>query len=317
MKKLFKLFLCSLMFITLTACGKEEPHVHQQLLDYIDTNNYEDAIKYINDLAYEYQKENQQTIQQDSIETLILGEWVYIENTHYDFKDFKTMIFKDNYTVECDGKEYLWKVENQGTSVNDLDYIDVKILDGASEYIRFTYERDDCDVSLGQYNGDSGYAWNNVRFFHISDYEKVDITLDNWSNFYEIYDEPKWAKNSFDEIDKLWIYRYIKLKDEYASKMPSVYNNLAIEYSAPYSQIEVSVDWDNKTYTLGNIIKTNDYVNTSSSKLSFRTLDNDERIFGVTFNSVQHSKDGSIDFINYYYKDIEFTRVEGTIYIKK
>ena len=317
MKKLFKLFLCSLMIITLTACGKEEPHEHQELLDYIASNNYQEAIKYINNLAYEHAKENQQSIQKDSIETLLLGEWVYIENNDKGFEDFKTMNFKDNHTVECDGKEYLWEVYQQGTSSNNLDYITVKILDGASEYIKFDYERDDYDITLAQYIGNERYAYNNVRFFHISDYNKISITLDNWSDYYEFYDEPKWEKNSFDEINKLWIYRYIKLKDEYASKMPNVYNKLAIEYNAPYSQIEVNVDWNNKTYTLGNIIKTNDYVNTSSKKLSFTTLNNDERIFGTIFNSVQHSKDGSIDFINYYYNEIEFTRVEGEIYIKK
>lgn len=312
MKKI-KLLLCTFMLCTLTACGKSE-HEHQALLDMIENNQYQEAIQYVNDLAYEYHKENTQTVQKDSLTELLLGEWVYVESSHYQFSDFKTMEFKDDYTVLCDGKEYLWEVTYEDTS-NELDYIEVKILDGASEYLRFTFNREDYKINLGQYV-DGSYQWNSVNFFHISEYEKVEITVDNFFDYFEIYEYVNWSKNSFDEVTSMSVSRAFTLKDEYYSRVPRIYNEVAIEYKYKTSNRNITVDWNNQTYSFGDITKTNDYEYDHTTEM-YHTTYNEVEKYGIGFNSIHYSIDSSNDYITGYINDFEFTRIKGAIYLKK
>lgn len=68
--------------------------------------------------------------------------------------------------------------------------------------------------------------------------ETIEITMDNWQDYFEEYDEDVWELDAFQELDKLTNCAYLVLKDEYASRL--------VEEKA-LSPLRSNVSWTNIT----------------------------------------------------------------------
>lgn len=52
------------------------------------------------------------------------------------------------------------------------------------------------------------------------EYTYVDITLDNWQEYFEMEQGTEWETNAFDEIEFKGNYLYLTVKEEYRDKLP-------------------------------------------------------------------------------------------------
>lgn len=151
-------------------------------------------------------------------------------------------------------------------------------------------------------------------------YKTVEITMDNWQEYFEVVPSEKWETNGFGEATSLIFRQSLRLKDGYKDKIVSGptttnygFSQIAVEFGYNVTHYSVSVDWTNQTYVQGAVHNENAY--SGGAKTVIRTL---------SFNPVQTSWEFLRDEIATYSYDpamaiwdsIEVLRIQGTLYLK-
>lgn len=124
----------------------------------------------------------------------------------------------------------------------------------------------------------------------------VEITMDNWSQYFEIIERKNEEKNAFGEVETTHIYNVFALKDEYADKLDTEEENAVA--------VEVSYDWGTKD--LGTMNASDD----KAVDFSYDCMDVFGYHYGVNVGMAANPSEGLI------VENITVTRVQGTIYLK-
>lgn len=132
--------------------------------------------------------------------------------------------------------------------------------------------------------------------------EAIEITLDNWQEYFEIVERDKVIKNAFDEITDVVRVWDIVLKDGF--EMVEYDTSIAIEYSTIYERRYYEIDKENGTLTIGERSEDRKFSDSSTGKISRR----EKELTGTVSLS---------DKILTFPTDLQIVRIQGTLYIVK
>lgn len=84
-------------------------------------------------------------------------------------------------------------------------------------------------------------------------YETVEITLDNWQDYFEIVEYMTYRDNAFGEAESCYFRYELRLKEEYWSRLAAnmMDDKGAIEFSYDYGTRAATIDLANRTYSFG------------------------------------------------------------------
>ena len=97
--------------------------------------------------------------------------------------------------------------------------------------------------------------------------EIVELTLDNWQEYFEFVDNPNFQKDAFGEVEGFTVGISLQLKEEYQQRSASIENG-AIEYQMQYAVIGCELNKEAETYKLSDIHLVSENVYTRKNTLS-------------------------------------------------
>ena len=156
--------------------------------------------------------------------------------------------------------------------------------------------------------------------------ETVEVTLDNWQDYFELRLVVKEDKNDFDELETIYPTTYFIIKEEFENSVVEM--DIAVEYSLknPYYQ-EFSYNIETGEMIDGDVIEGSlmEYEQTDTFTLSFNTdfswgdiyMDYGHKIVeGIDGGSF--ALDGNIASVKRrMYTNVDITRVEGSLTLVK
>ena len=97
--------------------------------------------------------------------------------------------------------------------------------------------------------------------------EPVEITLDNWQEYFEVQELVDWQTDEFGDVSSLWIRYILCVKAEYADRIVLEESDVAVEYIKYEETVPVKIDFTNKTYTFGQVDKSVAFENKGQDRL--------------------------------------------------
>ena len=143
--------------------------------------------------------------------------------------------------------------------------------------------------------------------------ETIEITIDNWKDYFEIVEGTHVSKNSFDEPENIYPISSLKLKEGYTLGTDEYGNTidyeLAIEYSYTAAYYNVEMDVENCTLTIGDL-----YEGETPKQSSRTTTFYSDNNFYPSWNS--RGREGVVVAMEIL-SDIEIIRIQGSLTIQK
>ena len=139
------------------------------------------------------------------------------------------------------------------------------------------------------------------------DYEPIEITLDNWQDYFEVVEVPVWEENAFREIDSFNLRYEFRLKEEYYPRLNAEASNIVMEISYSYGAKPCKVDFENFTYELGERLRT-----ATATNITDEFYDDNGKFYANPFGITSY--DPVTQEVRYY-DDVEMLRIQGTLYL--
>ncbi len=166
------------------------------------------------------------------------------------------------------------------------------------------------------------YAEAKTIFETIPDYEGVDgylakyvdieITADNWEEYFEIVETPIWEANAFDEGELLCIKFIIELRDEYE---PFLLNaDVAMEFEFVEETHVIDIDGPNFAYVVTDEVIPVNGIGRDTSVVHYTVDDTDPDLRRVDHCEVYYDEDGDYWYV-YYMTDPNLMRIKGSVSI--
>ena len=324
MKRILALILCGVLCLGLCACGGSggsSRGEHDRLLAMLDEHDYQGAVNYINNLAYDYAQENKgdADTQQYVYTAALTGEWVA-----YNVEEGVTVPkveFKEDGTCTIGENEYLWEVMSEGKT-----NLSINILNGAEQVHSFSLGK---NVDNGNITGNSSNIVKDkyINFYNPAHYEVVEITLDNFEDYFAEKAYYSFGANDFGETNSIYANRCWILKEDLYARLWTSQSDVAVEYTYNMGNQYANWDLNAKTCTLtdryeytGN--KDNPKTYTQTHKLSnydnSSTEKKDDYYYGYRFmycNGYTNSEGES--YFSGYHTNTKLTRVQGSLWLVK
>lgn len=84
----------------------------------------------------------------------------------------------------------------------------------------------------------------------VPEYESIEITMDNWQEYFEIVPSHGWDENAFGEGEALHMGISMFIKDEYASRLSGSKNTkIACTVSFDARNVSLDINWKEKSYS--------------------------------------------------------------------
>lgn len=323
MKRLLAFILCGVLCLGLCACGSSggsSRGEHDRLLEMLDEHEYQAAVNYINNLAYEYAQENKDPNEDEFVYTAaLIGEWIA-----YDVKEGVTVPkveFKDDGTCLIGENEYLWEVMDESKT-----HISINILNGAEQVHSLSLSKNTTNGTINA-NSSNIVKDKHINFYNPAHYEVVEITVDNWDDYFDNVDYYTFSTNSFGEVTDIYANSQWKLKETYYNRLWVGMTDIAVEYSYMNGKQPATWDLAAKTCQLTgewtpNTKNPADSLNTRTEKLNqfgdSSTENPDDQYFGYRhFNCGGWAMDNGETYFGNYHKDTKLIRVQGSLWLVK
>lgn len=252
MKNLFALILALVLCFALVSCGedtkkaKDKNTVTEKITTETatDTTAKEETAK-VTETETEEVKVSPEA---ESLKALVPGEW--IPSTAAVGKEFTdSIILNEDGTASIGEKIYTWTIDY----ANSFS-VEVLIKDGdTSLYKAYLYKGDGGTsyISLSKINAGSASA-SIGSFYKASEYTKLDITVDNWEDYFEFKEISTVERDAFGDLCAVRVQRLLMLKEEYG-KVRSELSSCAIEYSYKSDAVTITTDVNTGEYTYGGV----------------------------------------------------------------
>lgn len=213
------------------------------------------------------------------------------------------VVLQEDYTCTLDGVRYTWSMETQ----NGWNF-DIYILDGGTTLHTGTL------LVASVYAGESQLSLGNANYVNPKFYDIVEITAENWLDYFEVVPSWSWVENAFGETEEMGWYGFrFKLKEEYYPQLSRVANNgdlisrNAMEIAFSVDKQLCDVDLENQTFTPreGAVSYVERY--TDMYRLAFAS---------DTFDTGLYTWHTNSESIAHVY-DLELVRVECSLYFIK
>ena len=279
MKRIVAFLLTLVLCLGLVACADEPTRTkskYAELEEMLDEGRYGEALTYILSL----QAQNSSSVplfgvvqpgdntvtdeelnagKEPSAEVLALidsmmGEWV-IAGEDQDLP--QKFVFCEDGTCTVDGTEMTWKREATALTDNTLDAL-LSVWEGDVERYRI---RQPAKTDAGEISfrirtvKESSTVLENALYICPQNYEAVELTMDNWQEYFEFVAVPGHTTDAFGDLSGMSISYRIALKDEYFSRLGQHLSNaVAVEFFYRKShQCHARINSDGITYTVGEV----------------------------------------------------------------
>lgn len=335
MKRVIVSFLVVVMSLSLCACGQsgsdaqsELYEKYQGIIDNLENGHYQNAIDLIENMAEQnsgdanadadsdHKTDSDKPVltpEQIAWQNNAVGTWFPDESASKDGHTGFTL--KDDGTCVVDGKDYTWTIGNASETNAQIE-----VLDGQTKVhmLQFSLHSDFGYKKASLYTYSDAYSAHstNGTYYRDGDYSVVEITNDNWQDYFEIKEVISVKENPFGEISQFYGYTYFVLKDTCGVANVALSSG-GVECQFVSACQDVTVDLTNLTYApVGEVHNTSQRNRTSewSSSTDF----NGVRYYGASIDSFWvHDVDKSLTDTVWRPVDIEILRVQGTLYIVK
>lgn len=317
MKKLISLLLVFAMALTLVACSGGVEASIKEAEKLVAEGNYAAALEALS-AADDYSKLNAQIhalrlAQLQAEKGNIIGSWIHTEgNIKLTFQDDFTGSYENlnnatqqslDYEITADGKLYITYPSN----------------------LKLNIVQEDGITKLVNETGSTTYVTE-------ADYEKfapevVELTTDNWQDYFELREALSLYTNNFGEIESFNIGYGLFLKKEYISRLKNI-TDVSFEIEADRAYRAVELDEATGDYTLGEYYDYNwewhyeGQHGTFSSSVWDRTYNSDDPRSDTYMQVCGIVSDGGYTTVNdvRYYSILEkgvLSRIQGTLELSK
>lgn len=296
--------------LLLSTCGNKSGE-YDELLAMLENGEYQSAHYYIDSLQRKEIEEGKSDEKKESQISLAYGEWT-LSSDYGNDDAFETVSFDEDGTCKI-GKDTLkWRMTDEQDT-----YINIDVTEGETKKYRVGLNTGNKEISLSlsQYEGEDGMTRSVGEYKNLDFYEAVEITAENWDEYFEIVDEGKFGENAFGEVESFNYYQYLSLKEEYVGKFSNSLSKLAMELDFTYGKKGCEVDLANKKYTLTDSYEVDTYDYESSIYQFNYSNHEDEVYYRTTLMSSYFNKDENC--LSGFKTDMEVVRVQGTIYLLK
>ena len=151
--------------------------------------------------------------------------------------------------------------------------------------------------------------------------EQVEITLDNWQEYFEEKDVLSAKYNAFDEIEKIYFYKILTLKE--GILIDTTKSDVAVEVNGHFENYYVNIDTE--TWEVKFEERKDNFECDLTPKVekfilnSYKQGDNEQNYYSVEFcrygdNMVVTNKETQRSFVERFFID-EVIRIKGTLCI--
>lgn len=160
--------------------------------------------------------------------------------------------------------------------------------------------------------GESKYV---ADYYRLDQYTVIELTPENWLEHFELVETVTWPKNDFGDIIQMDVSRYYIVKEEYYNIVNTNLSKAAYEYS--YTRVErtLTVDPENRTYTLGRDAREPYPLTADGSMDQHYLFEQEAMAFGFCVDTF-HSHDFKEEDITLK-EDLQMSRMLGKLYIYK
>lgn len=221
MKRLIALALILMMCLGMTACGaSEDEKAFEEANALLDSGDYEGALEKF----YSIGLYNQTAEKIYQIEEQLRGEKVsFLTGTWKDLNNDMTLTFgeKGKFTVTYpdgtvdDGEA--WFDDNDQLYL--FEAVEIREIDGVTHM-------------TGEYSD-----WVSEADYEVIGPRTVEITLDNWADYFEIRETDCQYRNDFGEIEQKGFGFGVFLKDDVASKLRDPYESVNVSVKVAYDEV--------------------------------------------------------------------------------
>lgn len=273
MKRIFALLLALAIAVSLMACGSGDKKTIEEAQALIDSGDYESAIELLTSIEQYQQitemldKAVQLMQEQERQERLagaefLFGTWICIDDMT------TTLTYREDGT-------YTFAEENE-TWDETFSYDNGVISGGLETFTVGEYQGVPC--LTGEKFGrntldDEFFAY---RFVKEEDYEAlcpktVEITMENWEEYFELREIRLTYLNDFDEIDSIGFGYGIYLKEEYVEKLYTGYEAVSVAFKMEYDWCSRRVTNPTQDdYVMGNVVWTPEHESSTSQVFDYR-----------------------------------------------
>ena len=240
MKKALALLFAAVLCLSLAACGGESNPPRQDGSTTSTTKN-----------------ESKPTVPAEFTANLpkLCGEWKILKRD--DVGKLETITIREDGTFLCDDRTLEWRY-----AYHHGNNLQINLFDGESKvgYFELRLEEDGDitgSVTLDDQNG-------KLRLYKPSHYEIINVTPDNWQDYFEIVQYMTYRENAFGEAESCFFRTEMQLKEIYRNRLSAnlsddvfdnnVIQNGALEFSYDNGECAASIDLANRTYTFGDFI---------------------------------------------------------------
>lgn len=236
--------------------------------------------------------------------------------------------WKANSLKSRDNDEITYKVatitlQEDGTCIYKGESAKWEYVAELNQFI-FTLDRNGVSgtLEIAEENGKTVLKYNTEIYYRPTDFiakekeyinvgntysckKEIEITLDNWDQYFEIVENTDWRKNAFGEAENLNISYSFKLKDEYQTAYD---NDIAVEIHAEKVLVDIDLDLAEGKYCYLDVINETYDFNT------IETLTGNEINFFSCSDGYFEQNDIKVSNIEIL-KNIEILRIQGKIYL--
>lgn len=240
MKKFLTLLLTAAMCLSLVACsGNGTPPVNNGAGDTNQGNESENNTTDNTDYASE-------------LTQLLCEKNVWYGMRHGVGNEEEFTFFEDGH-FEKNGSSFTWTLNEYLPDASDFLASCAFQTTPNYDAARGLYVTD--EFLLG-YDTDGNLLlyWRDYFCYNESQYELIEITLDNWQEYFERREYHKFEENGFGEFEKVTTYYSLVSKD--AIVFDASKSNVTFEFTCNIETKPYAVDFENKTVTYGETTKT-------------------------------------------------------------
>lgn len=333
MKKTIALLLAVMMCLSLVACnaGNSKYAKYMTIINALEAKDYEGAVEeiyqmYLEDEGITEEGEGTADGEDESSEivTAITPEvefWrervpgEYIGYWHDEDVELAEITLNADGTCTVNGNAYTWDFEKSWDGSVYYCYetnANVMIYDGDTLVYQLypsLQEQGYVSASLNAVDEEGNINWTDGRYYNSNDLMFIELTVDNWLDYFEEVEYAEMRRNSFDEITDIYIEKCYLLKEEYGYVITDL-SDVAIEYTYQAARKAITVDLESETYVWGEVTRTYDPY-TTTSEMNGRWM-YEESCYGFCFTSnyVDEFPEDEIDTVI----SLEMNRLKGTIY---
>ncbi len=327
MKKTLALLLAAVLSISLAACGGSEStdRGHQS----VETNSKPQTVESSTpkeDSSTESSAKESET--ESSEEESVFEEESQVEESQTPeyiqkwidrmagtwFAGDETGLVCETFSVSEDakitinGETYSVKITTQESW--EWASLDLYAEDGTMTYeMRIDLEDDDrLEMSFI-------YQDNNGPYYREDQYDVIEITAENWLDYFEFGEYISTGTNAFGEYDGMGVYRHVCVKEAYKNVVPELSNG-AVEYSYQWVEKEIIIHPEEQSYTLGADTGSSDEDTQISSFSAIAVAREGDAVvhsfgfeYGGFFLAVEN--DSTVDYPVFG----EMLRIVGTLYL--